>query len=118
MFSCGCLSTERATSDVTGEEHVLISNFGYYLFGCVPLCCGNANLENKMGNVAFFRNDVTMDKVQAIIMNLSKEQNRPIHELNYHNTHSIFLSVPLFAVVIPIPYLITTKEIQLSGVMK
>lgn len=113
----GCFSVDRATLQTTGEEHILVSNYGWMLFGEIPLCCGNAN-PGGITPWVFFRNDVTMDKIQRRLVDTAKESGKSLSNIIYHNKENILFSVPLTEIDIPIPYLICYREIQLSGVMK
>lgn len=63
----GCFSIDSADVPQTGEEHVHVANYGWYLFNIVPLACGNAAEDPNLPSI-FFRNDVTMDKVQQRFM--------------------------------------------------
>ena len=60
----GCLSIDTAATSYGGGEHVLARNYGWTLFNCIPLFCGNASADATCGFV-MFRDDVTMERVQA-----------------------------------------------------
>jgi len=109
---------ESEISKTNGEEHVVAINYGWSLFNCIPLFCGNANGSGRVSPWAFFRDDVTMDKVQARFLQHAADKGRQAHDLNYHNYSSVMFDLPLVGFSIPIPYVITYKEIQLSGVLK
>ena len=56
----GCYSVEVASSPVLGEEvkqHVIVDCYGWYLFGSVPLICGNKNVDSWCP-ISLFRDDV------------------------------------------------------------
>ena len=63
----GCFSLETARINTNGREHVLASNYGWYLFHCIPLACGNASKDPWFPWV-LFRDDVTLDKIQSRFM--------------------------------------------------
>lgn len=114
----GCLTVEKA--DLPGAEpgkHVMVRNHGKYLFDCVPVGCGNADENAKCGFV-MFRNDVTMDKMQHRFLAECRKAGGEPTDVAYHTDHNIFLTVPLFSVDIPIPYLWTTRVIQITGTVK
>lgn len=92
----GCMSVDSAVSRKTGEEHVIVRNYGWSLFNCIPLGSG----------------DVTLEDVQTELR--KKAEGRRIECPVYHNYDSVFFSV--FGV--PIPYIICYKEVAISGVMK
>ncbi len=104
----GCTSLDWAVSDVTGEEHVVVYNRGYYLFNAIPL----------FSKTGVFRDDVTPEKEQARLMEWAKKRNKSVYDLCYNNYNSVFFDIPILGFSIPIPYILTTKEVQLSGVMK
>ncbi len=118
----GCFSFDSNVSVQTGEEHVLVSNFGWRLFNCIPIACGNATDPaggKRFGPWAFFRDDVTMDKIQKRLADYAATRpEKELTSLAYHNYDTLFVSIPYTEVPIPIPYIVTYREIQLSGVMK
>jgi len=114
----GCFSVESARIESSGEEHLFVSNYGWYLFGCIPLVCGNAS-EDPFFPIVFFRDDVTMDKIQGRFMKSAKEMKHDkIYNLSYSNDDSILFEIPGLNFPLPIPYVFTYREMQLSGVMK
>jgi len=114
----GCFSIQHANVQSTGEEHLFVSNYGWYLFGCVPLVCGNAAEDASLPFV-FFRDDVTMDKIQGRFMKRAEEiGKKDIHSLAYSNDDKILFEIPGLNFPLPIPYVFTYREMQLSGVMK
>ena len=117
----GCCTIDYAVSPLSGNEHVLVTNYGWQLFNVIPIVCGNATDPRLPGGGApwaFFRDDVTMDKVQDRLMRYAAERNKTPTDLAYHNFDTIFISIPFTGVPIPIPYLVCYREIQLSGVLK
>ena len=111
----GCFSLEYGKMSLNGEENLVVGNYGWYLFDLVPVVCGNAN-KNSNFPWAFFRDDVTMDKVQSRFMEEAKKKGKDISTLVYHSNDSVMLNLP--NIVVPIPYLLTYHELQLSGVLK
>ena len=115
----GCFSLDSSRDPATGDEHVLVSNYGWRLFNSIPLFCGNAyNGRDQLGPWAFFRDDVTMDKIQGRFMDYAKSNGTTIKDLTYHNYETVLFTIPSTAIPIPIPYIICYREIQLSGVVK
>ena len=114
----GCLTVEKA--DLPGSEpgkHVMVRNFGKYLFDCVPLCCGNIN-ENPKCDFVMFRNDVTMDKVQHRFVAECNKIGGEVTDVAYHSEHDIFFQLIFWNFSIPIPYILTSREIQITGTVK
>lgn len=117
VFS-GCFSIEKGYVKSTGEEQVLVSNYGWYLFHFIPIACGNANESGYMPWV-MFRNDVTMDKVQDRFIKYTetKKDMLPVG-MSYRTHESVMFEIPGSNIPIPLPYILSYKEIQLSGVLK
>lgn len=101
------------------SEHVLVMNSGWWLFNAIPICCGNAaSTPENHGPWAFFRNDVTMEKVQGRFMEYTHSRGLDASELVYRNTDRVIFSIPFTNIPVPLPYLLCYREIQLSGVLK
>lgn len=111
----GCFSLDHGRFVRTNEEHVLVSNYGWYLFNYIPLACGNANQDRWLPWV-MFRNDVQMDKIQGRFMDYAGP--RKMRDLAYTTSESVLLTIPGINLPLPIPYVLTYREIQLSGVLE
>lgn len=118
----GCFSFDAAVSQRTGEEHVLVGNYGWRLFNIIPLVCGNATdplVEVPHGPWAFFRDDVTMDKVQSRLVNYAATKSeKKLIDITYNAYDTLFFSIPGLQIPVPIPYLLCYREIQISGTLK
>ena len=112
----GCFSLKRGELGVSGTEHVLVSNYGWKLFHFIPLVCGNAS-NDPLFPCVFFRNDVTMEKIQNRFMQYADGQGKSAEELVYNTQESVMIKLPGVDIAIPIPYLVTYREIQLSGIL-
>ena len=112
----GCFTIERAKLLRNDEEHVLVSNYGWYLFHFIPVACGNAN-ENRWLPWVHLRDDVTMDKIQRRFMMLADDSDEELKYPTYTTYESVMLEIPGLNLPLPIPYLLTYREIQLSGVI-
>ena len=113
----GCFTVDSANVRKTGEEHLFVSNYGWYLFNAIPIACGNA-APDRLTPIVVFRDDVTMDKVQRRFMAYTKSVNRTATDLAYHNDESVMFEVPGLSFPLPIPYILTYREVQLSGVLQ
>lgn len=111
----GCFSLDSGRFVRSNEEHVLVSNYGWYLFHYFPIACGNAE-KNGWLPWTLFRNDVKMDKIQGRFMDYAGD--RKARDLAYTTTESVMLEIPGINLPLPIPYLLTYREIQLSGVLE
>lgn len=112
----GCFSLQKAAIRTTGQEHVHVANYGWFLFHCIPVACGNASL-NAWTPWVHFRDDVTMDKIQGRFMNYANGQGCAVTDMDYVTNESVMLNIPGLNFLLPIPYLLTYREIQLSGVL-
>ena len=113
----GCFTLDTADLHLTKEEHVCVGNYGWYLFHFIPLACGNAE-ENPRLPWAFFRNDVTMDKIQRRFMSYADFYGKTPSDMTYYTRESVLFELPGIDFPLPIPYILTYREIQLSGVLK
>ncbi len=114
----GCFSIDHGTIPRSEDRQLLVGNYGWYLFHFFPLACGNAREDPALPWV-FFRNDVKMDKVQGRFMKAAKDCGATdISDLTYITHESVLFEIPGLNLPMPIPYFITYREIQLSGVLK
>ena len=113
----GCFTLDTADIHSTGEEHICVGNSGWYLFNFIPLACGNA-AEDPIMPWAFFRSDVTMDKIQHRFMKYANFYDKKSRDMSYYTQESVLFEIPGTDFPIPLPYLLTYKEIQLWGVLK
>lgn len=125
----GCFSMESApmrpgardqillrSSDSTPAEHIVISNSGWYLFNALPLACGNAG-ENATFPWRFFSNYVSLDLLHGRLMKHAAGLGCHAEEVYVYNDEQVLLSIPGTSLPIPIPYVITYKELQISAVL-
>ena len=126
MLAGGCFTIEKGDLPRTGQKHLLVSNYGWYLFHAIPVACGNAN-EDRFLPFVSFRNDVTLNKVQSRFMGEARKYAQDsgrtladveIDDLCYTTSESVMLTIPGLQIPLPIPYLLTYREVQLSGVVK
>lgn len=111
----GCFSVERASSPYLGAEtdsHVIVSNYGWNLFGCVPICCGNAAADACCPFV-FFRDDVksqlAFDRLQA----LARERGcRVDNVVDFDDRYVVFDFI-----YAPVPWVIQYKEVNFSALL-
>ncbi len=113
----GCFSIDAAPVPKSKSDHLLVSNEGWFLFDVIPLAGGNANTDSFWPFV-LFRNDVTLDKVQRRFMITAERMGKTkMKDLSYSSDESILFEIPGINFPIPIPYLLTYRNIQLSGVI-
>lgn len=116
----GCFSIDSSISQTTGDEHVIVANYGWRLFNVIPVFCGNATTPTfeKKGLAVFFRDDVTMDKVQERFMEYTEKRGKTPDNIVYHTYDSVLFDIPFTQIPVPIPYLFCYREIQISGVIR
>ena len=117
-WMCGCASIQRMeprTVKFRGieeqAEQILVMNYGYYLFGSIPLFSGD--LED--GGVAFFRDEATLDKVQSYVADIANEKDAVLFEVQpMLKTTCNFAAIPVFGTSFG---LVWYKEVQVSAHM-
>ena len=121
----GCYSMDIASNsalDGHGEktsrnsEHVVVSNYGWYLFDCLPLACGNTN-HKALFPWVFFSNQVSSSLLHDRMMEYATERNATVKELTFFRDEQVFFNVPGTQFPIPIPYVLCFREVQFSGVL-
>ena len=111
----GCLSVDTATIQSTGAEHVVMNNYGWKLFDWIPLFSGNPADDVAQGyslGCKFFSDTVTMEEMQARFARYAEGRKIecPVYDVN----DSIIFTIMGF----PIPYVLTYKELTISGTLK
>jgi hypothetical protein len=121
----GCVSVQKTSkvapagvtiqgSPGTPSEHVHVSNFGYYLFNCIPLFCGSTTADSR-GETVWFSNEVTLSRVQSVMLEEVRNRKCQLTEVQPYARSTCFFSA--------IPYVGTTfgivwfKEVQMSAVL-
>lgn len=112
--SAGALRIRAAGGEPA--EHLVVANNGWYLFNAWPLACGNAH-ENSKFIWRFFSNDVNADILQSRLTHYAARKGCDVEELNVFNDEQVLLTLPGLDFPILIPYVITYRELQISGVL-
>ncbi len=114
----GCFSIDRAAIPRSNKEHLLVGNYGWYLFHLIPLVCGNAS-EDAATPWVLFRNDVTLNKIQSRFMKTAQDCGKAKESnLTYITHETVLFEIPGLNLPVPIPYFITYREVQLSGILE
>jgi len=109
----GCYTAEVATSPVLGPEvvsHVSINNYGWRLFGCLPLVCGNANADS-WSSIVFFRNDLDPQIAKAKLEKIARDAEATPTDVWFYDDDDVLFD----AYYALIPWVITYKEVSLSA---
>ena len=97
-------------------EHVLISNYGWYLFNCIPLVCGNATPGESFPWI-FFTDHVNPILLHDRMMTYANSKNANVKNIMFTRDEKVFFEVPGTEIPCPIPFFVCYQEIQLSGVL-
>ena len=123
----GCFTMATATNDAlkrsrhssmagTPIEHVVVSNYGWYLFNCIPLVCGNSR-PNAFFPWAFFSDEVTTDVVQNRLTDYAARKNANLAEVNLYVNDSVLFELSGTSVPIPMPYVLCYHERLVSALL-
>ena len=123
----GCYSTDVGTNTALQNselkegvdkpiEHVLISNYGWYLFNCIPLVCGNAT-PGESFPWKFFTDQVNPILLHDRMMEYANSKNANVKNIVFTRDERVFFEVPGTEIPCPLPFLVCYHEIQLSGVL-
>ena len=113
LMLCGCFSVKEASSPVLGEDvkkHVTVDNYGWYLFGSLPLACGNEKLDSWCA-FSLFCNEVTPEIVYGKLKNIATRENCEIRDFRLINDNDVLFNFFDFN----IPWVIVTKEVRISA---
>ena len=109
----GCFTVNEASSPVLGEDvvkHVTVENYGWYLFGNIPLFCGNEDLDSWCP-VAFFSDQVTVDGVYSKLEALADREKSKIENLRIVNDNDVLFE----AYYLKVPWLVVYKNVCFSA---
>lgn len=126
-FLAGCYSMDVATTatlkksaltpgDGRPVEHVVVSNYGWFLFNWIPLACGNAN-PGASFPWRFFSNHVDSALLHDRMMTHAAAMNADIRDLVFTRDESVIFDLPGTDIPLPIPYVLCFREIQFSAVL-
>lgn len=122
----GCYSIHVATSPdfsncrIAAEDgriptaHMLVQNDGWFLFDRIPIICGNSDVESWCP-WTLFKDEVSMEYVQKVIVNRAKERGERILQMNAINNNATLMAIP-GTEGLSVPYIICHHGTQLSVV--
>ena len=127
LFCTGCFTMATASSEsfskarrqgVNGapREHVVVSNYGWFLFNTIPLVCGNAR-EGARIPFVFFRNDVTSDIVHDKLTSYAAAKGADLSDINLFFSENVLFEIPGTSIPIPMPYVLCYREHLISGLL-
>lgn len=97
-------------------EHVVVANNGWFLFNCIPVACGNTSADATLP-WSLFRNTVHEQVLHDRLTAYAAKRGCDLGELNVFNDEQVLLTLPGTSFPIPIPYVVTYRELQISGVL-
>ena len=113
MSLAGCFSVKEASSPVLGEDvakHVMVENYGWYLFGCVPLACGNERLDSWCP-FSLFCNEVTPEIAYGKLKDVANREKCEIRDFRLVNDNDVLFDFFGYN----IPWVVVTKEVSISS---
>ena len=113
LMLCGCFSVKVASSPVLGEgvkSHVTVENYGWYLFGSIPLACGNEKLDSWCA-FSLFRDEVRPEIAYGKLKDVATRKNCEIRDFRMINDNDVLFNFFDFN----IPWIIVTKEVSISA---
>ena len=113
LMLCGCFSVKVASSPILGEDvktHVTVDNYGWYLFGCLPLACGNEKLDSWCA-FSLFCDEVRPEIAYGKLKDIATRGNCEIRDLLVINDNDVLFNFFDFN----IPWIIVTKEVSISA---
>lgn len=114
----GAEASSRLRVDcVQGEavEHVVVSNYGWYLFNTWPLACGRAG--SGMLGFTLFSDQVNERVVLDRFIGYAEKRNCDVTDLNLFNDEEVLMTIGFGGLSIPLPYLVSFRDVQYSGVL-
>ena len=127
ILLAGCFSMDVATTssleksalspeDGSPREHIVVSNYGWYLFNWIPLACGNAT-PGASFPWKFFSNQVTANLLHDQMMAYAAAKNADVRDLAFFRDEKVIFDLPGTDFPLPIPYVLCYREIQFSGTL-
>ena len=111
--ACGCYSVDVIESPVLGERsggHAVVCNYGWTLFGCVPLVCGNENLGSWCP-LTFFKDEIRPEIAHEKLIALAEERECDLANVNLMGDNDVLFD----AWYAPVPWILVYKETNLSA---
>ena len=128
LILAGCYSMDVASNEALRKsgttdgvktdsiEHVLVSNYGWYLFNCIPVVCGNAT-PGESFPWKFFGDHVNPVLLHDRMMQYANSKNADIKNLLLSRDEKVFFDIPGSDIPCPIPFLVCYHEVQISAVL-
>ena len=119
LVCSGCFTLDCAESPLLAPDadaYVVVRNYGWNLFGFIPLVCGNADIDSFWGST-FFKDEVKPEVAYSVLAKCADERNRAISDLAVFDDHCVFFSLPIINIPLPIPWVVQYKEVCISAMI-
>ncbi len=119
LVCSGCFTLDCAESPLLAPDadaYVVVRNYGWNLFGFIPLVCGNADIDSSWGST-FFKDEVTLEIAHGVLSQYVADSGREICDIVVMADREALLSVPLFVVPISLPWVVQYKEVNVSATL-
>ena len=127
LLMAGCYSIDVASTasleksalspeDGRPVEHVVVANYGWYLFKFIPIVCGNAT-PGASFPWRFFSSHVKSELLHDRLMSHAAAHNADVKDLVFTRDENVIFDIPGTDIPLPIPYVFCYREIQFSGVL-
>ena len=113
LGTSGCFSVDVVESPILGERsggHAVVCNYGWTLFGCVPLVCGNDNSDSWCP-LTFFKDEIRPEYVHAKLVSLAESRECDIEDLDLMGDNYVLFD----AWYAPVPWVLVYKETNISA---
>ena len=126
VLAAGCFNLESARLVKDGNvaadgedspEHIVASNFGWYLFDRYPLVCGNAS-ENSRWPWIFFHNHVDENIIHKRLVDYAKTRGTDLSHFTLFSNEEALMTIGVGGLSLPFPYIITFRDMQFSCVLE
>lgn len=109
----GCFTVEEASTSALGrgvKKHVMVENYGWYLFGCVPIVCGNENLASWCP-FSLFCDEVKMPIAYSKLEELAEREGCKIADLHIDDDNEVLFN----AYYVTIPWVVVCRNVCISA---
>ena len=119
LVCSGCFTLDCAESPLLAPDsdaHVVVRNYGWNLFGFIPLVCGNADIDSFWGST-FFKDEVTLEIAHGVLAQYVADSRCEIRDIMMMADRKALWAVPLFVVPISLPWVVQYKEVNISATL-
>lgn len=114
LAGCCYVDATKSPSVMGGDcvEHAIAYNYGWNLFGCIPIVCGNDNRESWCP-FTFFKDEVRGELVQAKLRERAERLGCEMRDVCRFNDRDVFFDF-YYA---PVPWVLQYKEANCSATL-